>query len=132
MKKRMLNITLWVGGIVAAVILAVSAAPQTALAVDFFGGACSGAGSGSAACSGNGSDTITGTNGIILKAASLMSIIAGIAAVLVIMISGFLFITAGGDSNKISTAKNSLIYAIVGLVVIVLARAIVIFVVSRV
>lgn len=112
--------------------LAILVNPQPALAVNFFGDACNGAGSGAAACSGSGADNISGTDGIILRAAALISIVAGIAAVIVIMIAGIMFITAAGDSGKISTAKNTITYAVVGLVVIVLARAIVVFVVSNV
>ncbi len=105
---------------------------QPALAsVNFFGEPCRN-GSGSTLCGNNSGDNITGTNGVILKAASLLSIIAGIAAVIMIMLAGFMFITAGGDSSKVSNARKTLAYAVVGLIVIVLARTIVIFVVSRV
>lgn len=103
-------------------------------AVDLFGGQCQAgqAGANSAACSGNGDDTISGTDGIILRAAALLSIVASIAAILVIMIAGIIFITAGGDSGKVSNARNMIIYSIVGLIVIFLARTIVAFVVTNV
>lgn len=104
---------------------------QPVFAVDFFGGLCSGAGKDSAACAG-GSDKISGPNGIILKAANLLAIISGIAAVIMILIAGISMITAAGDSNKISSGKRTITYTVVGLVVIVLARTIVLFVVSRV
>jgi hypothetical protein len=132
MRQYISKLILWTVGAVAAIALAVVIVPQSASALDFFGGACSGAGSASAACSGNGNDNISGKNGIILRATELVSIIAGIAAIIVIMIAGIMFVTAGGDSNRISTAKNTIIYSVVGLVVIVLARTIVIFVVTRV
>lgn len=121
-------------GLVAAfaVVMVGIFAPQNAAAVDFFGGLCQGAGQGTAACSGDGKDNISGTDGVILKAAELVSIIAGIAAVIVIMIAAIMFITAGGDAGKISNAKKTIVYAVVGLVVIVLARTIVIFVIGNV
>lgn len=100
-------------------------------AINFFGDACTGAGRDSAACPVAG-DKITGSDGVIIRAAELMSIIAGIAAVLIIMVAGFLFITANGDSNKISTARHAVTYAVVGLIVIFLARTIVVFVVNNV
>jgi hypothetical protein len=111
--------------------LALLASPQAA-AVNLFGNACSGAGRDSAACSGSGADTITGTDGIIIKAAELVSIVAGIAAVLVIMLAGIMFMTANGDSGKISTAKSALTYAIVGILIVFLARTIVVFVVNSI
>ncbi|MBL8122451.1 hypothetical protein JNM87_06935 [Candidatus Saccharibacteria bacterium] len=48
-----------------------------------------------------------------------------------IMVSGFRYITSGGDSQKIASAKNTLIGAIIGLVVIALAQTIITFVLSR-
>ncbi len=116
----------------AAVLMLTAAAPHKAAAVDFFGGLCSGAGRGTAACSGNGQDNISGTNGVILKAAGLLSIIAGIAAVITIMIAGIMFMTAAGDAGKISSAKKTIVYAVVGLVVIVLARTIITFVIGNI
>src|SRR6185369_3107591 len=114
-----------------AIVGALAAAPQVASAVDFFGGACQGAGANSAACSGGG-DTITGTNGIILRAAALISILASVAAVIGLMIAGIMFITANGDSSKLSNAKQMIIYIVVGLLVIFAARAIVVFIINNV
>jgi hypothetical protein len=105
---------------------------QSVSAINLFGDVCKGAGSGSAACSGNGKDTISGSNGVILRAANLLSIIAGVAAVIMIMIGGFMMITGAGDSSRIGTGRKTIIYAIVGIIVIVLARTIVAFVVTRV
>lgn len=132
MVRPLSRLTLWLAAAIAAALLLVVLVPQVASAVDFFGGVCEGAGSGSAACSGDGDDNISGTDGVVLKAAELISIIAGIAAVIVIMIAGFMFITAGGDSGKISTAKKTIVYAVIGLVVIVLARTIIIFVIGNI
>ena len=132
MARSLSRLSLWLAAAITAALLLVALAPQAASAVDFFGGVCEGAGSGSAACSGDGKDNISGPNGVILKAAELISIIAGIAAVIVIMIAGIMFITASGDSGKISTARKTIVYAVVGLVVIVLARTIIIFVIGNV
>lgn len=63
---------------------------------------------------------------------NILTIIIGIVAVILIIINGLRFITAGGDSNAISAARNGLLYAIVGLIIVALAQAIVRFVLSRV
>lgn len=63
---------------------------------------------------------------------NIISILVGIAAVIMIIIAGFQYITSGGDSGKVSSAKNSIIYAIVGLVVVALAQSIVKFVLNRI
>lgn len=114
--------------IVGAVLVA---APHTASAVNFFGEACQGAGANSAACSGD-EDSITGTNGIILRAAALVSILAAVAAVIGFMIVGIQFITANGDSSKISNAKQMIIYIVIGLLLIFAARTIVVFIINNV
>lgn len=111
------------------VALSIVVVPHIVSAVDLLEPACSQGGGSSSVCQGN-QDSITGTDGIILRAAELLSIVAGIAAVVGIMIAGIIFITAGGDSGKITSAKNTITYCIVGLVFIFLARAIVVFVID--
>ena len=54
----------------------------------------------------------------------------GAVSVIVIIIAGFTYVTANGDANRIQKAKNILMYAIIGLVVAILAYAIVEFVVE--
>ncbi len=81
--------------------------------------------------------TTTPTNGVDLKGVvgavvNILSLIVGIAAVVVIIISGLRMITASGDSSSIATARTSVIYAIVGLVVAAAAQLIVKYVLHRV
>ena len=58
--------------------------------------------------------------------------VAGIAAVIVIIVSGIRYMTSGGDSQKVSSAKNTMIGAIAGLLIIVLAQTIITFIVKRI
>lgn len=111
--------------------LALAWAPS-ALAVDFTAGACKDpAARNSSACTPSSRYQITGSNGVIARATNLIAVISGIAAVIMIIIGGFNLITAGGDSGKISSGKRMVTFAIVGVIVIALARTIVVFVVSR-
>lgn len=71
-------------------------------------------------------------NNVISTTVNLLSWLVGVAAVIMIIIGGFRFVTAGGDSNQVSSARNTIIYALVGLVVVALAQAIVKFVVHKV
>jgi len=48
-----------------------------------------------------------------------------VLAVVFILIAAFSYLTAGGDEQKITKAKNELIYAIIAVVIAVLAKAIV-------
>ena len=63
---------------------------------------------------------------------NLLSFVVGVAAVVVMILSGLKFITAGGDANSISQAKNGIIYAIVGLIVAALAQVIVRYVLAKI
>lgn len=76
-------------------------------------------------------DAQDGVNSIIRTAITLLSIIAGIIAVIMLIVSGLKFITSEGDASKAASARQSLIYAIVGLVVVVVAQVIVRFVLGN-
>jgi uncharacterized membrane protein len=62
---------------------------------------------------------------------NVFSIIVGVVAVVMVIYGGFRYITSGGDSGRVGNAKNSLIYAIVGLVIVALAQVIVHFVLGQ-
>ena len=78
--------------------------------------------------SGNG----TSLNSVVKAIINVLSIVIGIVAVIMIMVGGFRYITSGGDSNNITSAKNTILYAIVGLVVVALAQALVQFVLNKI
>ncbi len=82
---------------------------------------------GGANCAGGASDL----NNIIETALNLFSIIIGIIAVVMLMVGGFKYITAGGDSGNITSAKHTIIYALIGIVVVALAQVIVQFVLDK-
>lgn len=73
----------------------------------------------------------SGVNKIIKLALNLLSMVAGVIAVIMIIVSGFKYVTSQGDASSISSAKQSLIYAIVGLVVVAMAQFIVRFVLAK-
>lgn len=54
----------------------------------------------------------------------------GIISVLIIIYGGIRYTISGGDSNSVVAAKNTILYAVIGLVVAMMAYAIVNFVVS--
>lgn len=59
------------------------------------------------------------------------SLIIGIIAVIMLIYGGFRYITSGGSSERVGSAKNTLIYAIIGLVIVALAQIIVHFVLNQ-
>lgn len=71
-------------------------------------------------------------NDLVANLVNLLTIIIGIVAVIMIIIGGFKFITSNGDSNRIASARQTIIYAIVGLIIVALAQFIVRFILSKV
>lgn len=63
---------------------------------------------------------------------NLVSIVVGIMAVIMIIIGGMRFVLSDGDSGKVTTARNTIIYALVGLILVAFAQIIVKFVLNRV
>ncbi len=70
-------------------------------------------------------------NTLIATVINIFSLIVGVVAVIMIIIGGLKYITSGGDSGNVTGAKNTILYAVVGLVVVALAQIIVRFVLNR-
>lgn len=62
---------------------------------------------------------------------NIFSYIVGAISVIMIIYGGFRYITSGGSSEGVGAAKNTLIYAIIGLIIVALAQVIVQFVLSQ-
>ncbi len=89
-----------------------------------------------AAC--NGSDTVVCksspddlTGGVLKNVISILLYVAGTIAVIMIIVGAIRYITSDGDPGKASTAKNTIIYSVIGLVVAVMSFGIVSFVLGR-
>lgn len=70
-------------------------------------------------------------NETIASVINILSLIGGILAVIFIIVSGFKYITSAGKQESVAGAKKTLVYAVIGLVVIALAQVIVRFVLSN-
>lgn len=70
-------------------------------------------------------------NSTVKLVVSVLSFIVGVAAVIMIIVGGFKYITSGGDSSSTASAKNTILYALVGLIVAVLAQVLVRFVINQ-
>ena len=100
--------------------------PTNAFAATPFG-ACKNVVSGNTAvCSGDAKDAKEIAKNII----SVLLWIVGMASITVIIYSGITFVTSAGNPSQIARAKTMLLYAVVGLVVSILAYAIVNFIVG--
>lgn len=69
--------------------------------------------------------------GTVTNVINIFLYIVGILAVVMIIVGGVQYTTSAGDQAKVTKAKNTILYGIIGLVVSVLAYAIVNFVLSK-
>lgn len=69
-----------------------------------------------------------GNEGIFKKIVNILLFVIGAVAVIMLIIGGIRYVTSAGDQNAVTAAKNTIMYAIIGIVVAVLAFAVVNFV----
>jgi putative exporter of polyketide antibiotics len=63
---------------------------------------------------------------------NILSVIVGAVAVIMIIIGGFRYIVSAGNAEQAKGARNTLLYAVIGLVIIAMAQIIVQFVIQGV
>ncbi len=80
----------------------------------------------------SGVDAKKKVNDLLATVINIFSLVVGIVAVIMIIIGGLKYITSGGDSGNVTGAKNTILYAIIGLVIVALAQFIVKFVLAKV
>lgn len=85
-----------------------------------------------ATCATTTQDAGTNVNELIADVVNIFSLVVGVVAVIMIIVGGFKYITSGGESSNVTGAKNTILYAIIGLVIVALAQFIVRFVLARV
>lgn len=78
------------------------------------------------------SDATTKVNNIIHEVVNLLSAVVGIVAVIMIIVGGLRYITSGGNDSSVSSAKSTILYAIIGLIIVALAQILVRFTISKV
>jgi len=80
---------------------------------------------------GNGQATnLFGEGGIFQKVTNILLFLVGAVSVIVLIIGNIRYVISGGDQSAVTAAKNTILYAIVGIVVAFLAYAAVAFVTS--
>lgn len=71
-------------------------------------------------------------NRLIKRIINLLSVIVGVVAVIMIIVGGLRYITSGGSDTSVTGAKNTILYAIIGLIIVALAQVLVRFVLRQV
>ena len=105
-------------------ILVASVGPSVG-AIELFPEPCKG-NNDTAVCKGK-DDTV---NSFVKDITKILLWAIGVVAVIMLLYGGFKYVTSNGDSNNIHAAKNTILYAIIGLMVAILGQVIVTFVVG--
>lgn len=81
---------------------------------------------------GNGqADNLFGDSGIFRTVTNILLYLIGAISVIMLIIGGLRYVVSGGDQSAVTSAKNTILYAIVGIVVAFLAYAAVNFVATN-
>lgn len=110
--------------LMAALVLTVTIAP----AVGAFNGTIQGG-----ADSARGTDqtaNLFGNSGVFRTITNVLLFILGAVSVIMIIIGGLRYVISGGNSTAVTAAKNTILYAIVGVIIALLAYAIINFVLN--
>lgn len=74
--------------------------------------------------------TLLGDGGVLTTVVNAMLFIIGFLSVIMLIFGGLRYIISGGNAAAVTTAKNTILYAIVGLIIAIFAYAIVNFVIG--
>lgn len=75
---------------------------------------------------------LVGADGVFTKFTSIALYVIGAISVIMLLWGGLRYIMSGGDSKKVTDAKNTVLYAIIGLIIAVLSYAIIHFVLTAI
>lgn len=128
MRTILINICITMALLVSALLPSIAYADTSASQAD----ACQGV---AVISGGTGCDTAKSSgsaiDGVLSLILNLFSAIVGLVAIIIIIVSGLQYVTSGGSSEKTNDAKNSILYAVSGLIVVAIAQIIVRFILHK-
>lgn len=130
MKKHLSSLIVGLGLVVSTATMTL---PVAAQGVNVFDDACksAGGGSGSSICGPGTKPGDKGFTDLMKSVINTMIFIIGLIAVIMIIIGGIRYVVSNGESSQIQSAKNTVLYSVVGLVIAISAFAIVNFVLDK-
>lgn len=81
-------------------------------------------------CVTDGSDPLTGNDGVFYRVVLMLGWVVGFVAVLMILIAAIKYITANGDAAAVKSARDTIIYAMIGVAIFASSQIIVRFILS--
>ena len=92
---------------------------------------CTGVNTATSSAAGTSCGDTKDLNGLVTTIIDIFSWIVGAVSVIMIIYGGFKYITSGGNDKGVGSAKSTIMYAIIGLVIVALAQVIVRFVLTK-
>ena len=111
-------------------LFSISFSAYAAKATEEINNACTGPAASSALCR-DATKTEDPLKGVLVAVLNILLFVVGALAVIFVIYGGFKYVKSAGDSNKVSEAKNTIAYALIGLLVALLANRIVVFLLNR-
>jgi uncharacterized membrane protein len=87
---------------------------------------------GSGGCAAAAGTPLFGTGGTFTAIINLLIFIVGAVSILMVIIGGLRYVLSGGDSAGVKSAKDTILYAIIGVIVAAIAYALVNFIVTKI
>jgi hypothetical protein len=112
-------------------LVPVAALAQTQVSNDITSGLCNGSNNGQGGSCDSADQSQDQIQGLVTTIINIFSWVVGVVSVLMIIYGGFQYITSGGGEG-VGKAKNIIMYAIIGLVVVAFAQVIVHFVLGSI
>ena len=115
--------------------MCILALPIATAAVPINGEACDGVQS--AVCSDsefaerNDVNPLVGKDGIITKVVTFLGFVVGVISVIILIVAGIRFAINGSNASEVTKARNTVIYAVVGIVVALVAQGVVQFILVK-
>lgn len=136
MRKHFTNLFITAGIVLSSFVAAIAPLPVSAQSsgsgINVFSncdGAAANTTSGKQICGAK--DDGSGFNKLMTNIINTTLFVLGIIAVIMIIFGGIRYTTSNGEASSIKSAKDTVLYAVIGLVVAIMAYAIVNFVLSR-
>lgn len=122
----MKKLAIYITSVITSVMLSLAVVAPVG-AVNAFDGICDGEAGGSSVVCDNKDDDV---NNIVATVINTLLFVVGILSVIMLIVGGIRYTTSAGNANNVTAAKNTITYAIVGLVVSLAAFAVVNWVMS--
>ncbi|NLA43328.1 hypothetical protein GX865_04230 [Candidatus Saccharibacteria bacterium] len=76
-------------------------------------------------------DRLDGDEGMFKRITDVLLFVIGAVSVIMLIVGGIRYVVSGGDQAAVTSAKNTILYAVVGIIVAILAYAVVNFFVGQ-